>query len=520
MEPDHSPTTVPRPDNSSFSVRRFDIALIQASVTYNRYGWHDPCTAFFVLQDELERHGGLEAFVQKAESNEISIEPLVIRANTGEPVELHITHFPHPVHTIVKQFPAHSEPCAVLLDDTLFSPAHPRTFAPKHPSAFGALLIEEAGTTFHDQTTGEEIPFGSQAVIHRADGTCFREFTLFVHDAALLPVQNYPSPEIPDTALLGINYRSEPSSERLNRCEDPAYLFSSLVHEDPATPLLQTYPGDPLLLRLITIGTRQSPRQPFQTTGMALTPKSFTWISPNATCQTFTVTHPYETGDHLYTIGGHTCIKMGLWGIIRVCGITNKQLKPIPGGCHTPLPSAPQEADVLRTYEIAVIEKKAAPKKDCLPSRSSRYFVWLSDVKREMKRRRAPDPLVLNADAGDWIEVTLHNCLEAQTTAEIAETSQRVSLFPQFLRCDPIYSPGLNIGRNRWEQTVAPGEKKKYLWHADQEYGCCLIRSFDGICCPQEDQLFATISIDPPISSEYTAKPESAVAPVHTKPGG
>ena len=39
-------------------------------------------------------------------------------------------------------------------------------------------------------------------------GEGLREFTLFVHDAALLPVQNCPSPEIPDTALLGINYRS------------------------------------------------------------------------------------------------------------------------------------------------------------------------------------------------------------------------------------------------------------------------------------------------------------------------
>lgn len=512
MEPDYSPTTDTLPDNSVLPVRRFDIALVQASVTYNHYGWHDPRAAFFVLQEELERHGGMDSFVQKVKTNEIYIEPLVIRANTGEAIELHIERFPHPVHTIIKQFPAHSEPCTILLDNSLFSPARSRAFAPERPRIFGALLIEEAGTTFHDRYTGEKLPFGTQAVIRRADGICFREFTLFVHDAALYTNQSSPSPDIPNTAFMGLNYRSEPASERLNRCEDPAYLFSSLVHEDPPTPILETNPGDSLLLRLITIGSQQVPRHPFHTTGMAWTPTSFTWISPYAACQTCTMTQSYETGDYLYTIGGHTCIEMGLWGILRVYGTSDKQLKPIPGGCHTPLPAVPGEDDVLRKYEIAVIEKKAVPQKNCLSHKTSRHFVWLSDAKREKKRRHAPKPLVLKADAGDWIEVTLHSCFDAQTPADAPESSLRVSLFPQFLHCDPVYSPGINIGRNKWEQTVAPGEKKKYLWHADQEYGCCLIQSFHNICYRQADQLFATITIEPTNPTEYIVNPDSAAS--------
>ena len=37
------------------NVKVFEIALVQAKITYNRYGWHDPEGRFFVLKEELER---------------------------------------------------------------------------------------------------------------------------------------------------------------------------------------------------------------------------------------------------------------------------------------------------------------------------------------------------------------------------------------------------------------------------------------------------------------------------------
>lgn len=47
----------------------------------------------------------------------------------------------------------------------------------------------------------------------------------------------------------------------------------------------------------------------------------------------------------------------------------------------------------------------------------------------------------------------------------------RVSLNPQFLNYDPVCDSGINVGFNNQEQTVGPGESKKYLWYADREYG-------------------------------------------------
>ena len=48
-------------------VRVFEIALVQAKITYNKYGWHDPEGRFFVLKEDLEKHGGLETYIRKVE---------------------------------------------------------------------------------------------------------------------------------------------------------------------------------------------------------------------------------------------------------------------------------------------------------------------------------------------------------------------------------------------------------------------------------------------------------------------
>lgn len=93
-------------------------------------------------------------------------------------------------------------------------------------------------------------------MIRRRDGTSFREFALFVHDFAnLFDKDGNPlnPPAVPgghdDPGVMGINYRSEPMRERLKKHEDPAYIFSSYVHGDPATPVYKAYSGDRVIFR-------------------------------------------------------------------------------------------------------------------------------------------------------------------------------------------------------------------------------------------------------------------------------
>ena len=74
------------------NVRVFEIAVVQAKVTYNSFGWHDPQGRFFVLTEELEKHGGLDCYVKKVECGEICVEPLVIRAHAGDCIEVRLTN--------------------------------------------------------------------------------------------------------------------------------------------------------------------------------------------------------------------------------------------------------------------------------------------------------------------------------------------------------------------------------------------------------------------------------------------
>lgn len=257
----------------------FEIALIQAKITYNSYGWNDPQGRFFVLKEDLEYHGGLDAYIRKVEEQKIRVEPLVIRANAGDCIEIrftnllpeyleespfqmktltditgfhvHLVKFDTTVsdgaangwsniagarkyETLIERFFADTELRTVFFHDHLFANSH------QMHGVFGAMIIEEAGATFHSIRSGKELRRGTQAVIRRRDGSSFREFTLFVHDFAFLFDKDGNAlnpPPVPgshdDPGVMGINYRCEPMRERLKSQDDPAYIFSSLVHGDP-----------------------------------------------------------------------------------------------------------------------------------------------------------------------------------------------------------------------------------------------------------------------------------------------
>lgn len=533
----------PQMETKCENIKVFEIALVQAKLTYNRYGWHDPEGRFFVLKEELERCGGLESYIRMVEEQKIQVEPLVIRANAGDCIELRTTNLlpeyleenafqlrtrtdivGHHVHlvkfdtitsdgaangwnniagarkyeTLIERFFADEELRTVFFHDHLFANAH------QFHGVFGALVIEEAGATFHDICSGEELKFGTKAVIRRRDGTSFREFALFVHDFAnLFDKDGKPlnPPVVPgshdDPGVMGINYRSEPMRERLKKHEDPAYIFSSYVHGDPATPVLETYPGDELMIRLID-GAHEE-QHAFNITGMSWRKEPADERSPLAASQTtgvseafnFNVKEPYQSGDYLYYFGGIDDAWLGLWGIVRVYDRYQKCLKPLCKGKDMimPLPPCPGKNDVIRRYEVAAIQTKLVYNRYGDHDPDGLIFVPLEDVDRVLSGKYTPKPLILRANVGDWLEVTLHNLLDPNRPVPYFDyptvplemehkPSNRVSLNPQFLKCDPVSDSGINVGYNPKEQTVGIGESKRYFWKADQEYGTCILQSF------------------------------------------
>jgi FtsP/CotA-like multicopper oxidase with cupredoxin domain len=543
-------------------VRVFEIALVQAKITYNKYGWHDPEGRFFVLKEELERHGGLEAYIRKVEENKICVEPLVIRANAGDCIELRTTNLlpeflggnafqlktmtdivGHHVHlvkfdtitsdgaangwnniagarkyeTLVERFFADEELRTVFFHDHLFANAH------QMHGVFGALIIEEAGATFHNIRNGKELSFGTKAVIRRRDGTSFREFALFVHDFAFLFDRDgnpLNAPEVPgshdDPGVMGINYRAEPMRERLKKYEDPAYIFSSFVHGDPATPVLETYPGDELMIRLVDAAHEE--QHVFNITGMSWRKELADTKSPLAASQTTGVSEAfnlnikdaYQAGDYLYYFGGIDDAWLGLWGIIRAYDRYQECLKPLCKGKDMimPLPPCPGKNDVVRRYEVAAIQTDLIYNRYGDHDPDGLIFVPLKDVDGVLSGRIKPKPLIMRVNTGDWLEVTLHNLWDKNHPVPYYDypsvpldlkhkPSNRVSLNPQFLQYDPVCDSGINVGYNSREQTVGVGESKRYLWRADREYGACILQSFADMRNHRYHGLFGAVIVEP-----------------------
>ncbi len=300
-------------------VRRYDLVVMTATLHYfrstgddDRHGtsWHDHRGVCYVLAEELDEAGGIEAFQQQLADGTRQVQPVAIRAAKGEIVELTLTNALPPgcheetafdpvlpfqpecglhVH-LVKFDPLVSDGASVgwnYLSGATTADAgpedHPRyrtwmyrwycdeefgtVFFHDHLLAnerqrhglFGCLVAEPAGAVWADPADhGREVTNATQAVVSLPDGSAFREQVLAVADFVPLVEHAHGKPaepinppafpgELDDHGVMGVNYRCEPLHERRG---DPADWFSSAVHGDPGTPLLPAYPGEEIRIRL------------------------------------------------------------------------------------------------------------------------------------------------------------------------------------------------------------------------------------------------------------------------------
>ena len=545
----------------------FELAAVQAKLVYNEFGWNDPQGRFFVLKEDIEREGTLEQYLAKVEAGKIRPEPLILRANAGDCIEIRLTNLlpefieespfqlrtltdivGYHIHlvkfdtivsdgsangwnnlagarqyeTLIERFFANEELNTVFFHDHLFANMH------QQHGLFGALIVEPAGAVFLDPKTGEKLKCGTKAVIRTPDGQSFREFALALHDFALLFDRDgnpLNPPEHPgsddDPGVMGINYRCEPMPERLKRKNDPAHIFSSFVYGDPATPILETYPGDPILIRLFD-GAHEE-QHIFNLTGLPWRKEITDPVSPLVQAQTIGISEAfnlrieeaYAAGDYLYYSGGIDDLWLGLWGIIRAYASPRDDLLPLCPMRPISAPQTPPPDAKIRKFEIAAIQKDLVYNRFGDHDPEGLLFVPLEQAQAVLCGRRKPVPLILRANAGDWIEVTLHNCFDPHQPIPYNKypsvpldlphvPSDRVSLNPQFLNYDPVASSGVNVGYNAVEQTAAPGECIRYLWHADREYGTCLLTSFGDLRNHRHHGLFGAIIIEPPMAAYYS----------------
>ncbi|MGZ6924866.1 hypothetical protein [Oryzihumus sp.] len=373
---------------------------------------------------------------------------------------------------------------------TVFFHDHQYANLHQNKGTFSAMNVEPVDATWTDPATGQPTDgTGPMADIHSALGPDFREFTLFYSDRiplwknggygnAVAPpqlVDDYGA----DQGGYAINYRNEPFQTRVRAgapglAGDPAYVYSSVVHGDPSTPLLRAYTGDPVVIRQVTGAHEEvhsftlhghrwlnEPDNPQSTMtdiqGAALAeyfnfelvsgsgssrpqrkPKSAGELSKHAHTDqanggpSLVVGGAGRPGDYLYGSAALDDQWLGMWGIFRTADKRLPDLAPLPDrpvpGTGNPWPgiqpggrmqaagAAPPCPRGLpeRSFDVVAMDHPIvynARTGDTDPD--GLMYVRAGDEAAVRSGEVAPTPLVLRVSSGDCVHVRLTNHLPA-----------------------------------------------------------------------------------------------------------
>jgi hypothetical protein len=207
---------------------------------------------------------------------------------------------------------------------------------------YGAIIIGQAGTTYTDPLTGEDMALkaGWRVDAHPPDGPSFRDFSLFIQEedeligTAIMPYSEHVA------GVVGLNYRADSLLDRLDRNEDTAAVFRSDVHGDPATPILEAFAGDPVKIRVLVPSGEQAHVFTLEGHQWPLEPGR-----PNSDLLNSAHVGPLEAitiqplhgaggslalpGDYLYGDHREPFRQAGLWGIFRVLAPGAAGLRPL-----------------------------------------------------------------------------------------------------------------------------------------------------------------------------------------------
>jgi hypothetical protein len=214
---------------------------------------------------------------------------------------------------------------------------------------YGAIVVGPRGATITDPATGADIALKSswRADVSPPGAASYRDFTLLVQDQdEVIGTAQMPYSEQVQGAV-GINYRAEPLAPRLARNSDTASVFSSAVHGDPSTPLLEAFAGDAVQIHVLAPASEQAHvfsieghRWPFEAgrQGTPLVSSTQLGALDALTLRLVAGSGPIGNGsgsmpgDYLYGDHREPYRQAGLWGIFRVYppGAAQPTLVPLP----------------------------------------------------------------------------------------------------------------------------------------------------------------------------------------------
>lgn len=368
-------------------VREYHVVGIQLKIVYNKFGEHDPDGMLYVLKENEEK---IKTQVEAFPNTPVElVEPLVLRANEGETVEVTFENrlaFPASIHVQGVEYDVQDSDGAFVgrNSNTTVLPGQSvryRWYADRQGvfhfhdlgnplsaeagsnlhGLFGALIVEPPGSTWTHPVTGEDLLSGATADIHNPFLPDRREFCVFFHDEVeifdingnppLDPMTNLPQSTMP------INYRSEPMRNRMRLvmegmvcpgCAGEEVHHDSWTFGDPATPVFRGYVGDPVRICLIHGGVKETHvfhwhvhqwRRESNDAGSELLDSQT--VSPQ---KTFIIDGLYgigslhgSKGDSIFHCHLYPHFSDGMWGLIRSLDRLEDGARFYPDG--TPVPA-------------------------------------------------------------------------------------------------------------------------------------------------------------------------------------
>ncbi len=466
---------------------------------------------------------------------------------------------------------------------TVFTHDHHFAALVQNHGQFGALLVEPQGFDVRDPATGtflqpinssaNGVPCGSRCagtavgasldVVGPGANDDFREYGLAIadfvplvkrggdpknpHDVVSAPARPEHYPDA-DPGTFAINYRNAPLSERRTyngSPTDPAHRFSSWVHGDPMTPLLQGYARDNVKLRVIQ--GSQEEQHLFQVHGLRWREEPDDPGSPLVNAQTIGISEAFNAempgfdckatdtpcrGDYLYGGTSMDDLWNGMWGIMRVHGAQQSGLLSLPDNparlaastaatAPRSRPAPPQAVGTgatcpttapVRAYDVVAINHKLVYNAHGDADPKGLLYVLAEDEAAVRSGAKKPEPLVLRANAGDCVKVSLRNALPSLYSANVngvggdpalvleptggTKSGTRVSLHPQLLRSDVRLSDGAAVGFNP-DTTAGIGQTVSYEWFADTELGATNLLDYGDVRGHRHHGLAGALVVEP-----------------------